>query len=208
MKEVWRMWLLVRLFYKNRMVLASQACKQDAKTKFNERIKELTIEEFQKTKHIELLKEDEKSKILEEVYNRVKADMEKYTDLYTESAFYEYNHEAQVNRSDLTDLFLQEKGVEPSLFSQKNEADKERNRINRLEFNSILESCIDPKNNYIGKCDEKVCLTPEGKKFGGLDGLFKALIIELGVIPSVLVTAFVVGSPWIIRLSSHISPWW
>lgn len=214
MKEIWNMWKLVRFFYNNRMVLASQACKDDSKDRFNKRISELVVEEFEK-REPELPTKEEKDKAFEGIYNKVRTDMDEYADMFIEGGFYSYNKEARVNRNDLAKLFLQEQKIEPNIFKIEDELKKEESRIARIGYNSIVDSCIDDKNGYIKKCNDdknKIYLSAEGKKFSGIDGLLKAEISELGVLRSfvlaVLGTLGVTNFDWIIKITAYVSPWW
>ena len=61
---------------------------------------------------------------------------------------------------------------ETNIFSVDNEEDKEQIRSLRIEFNSVLESCI--AGGYIKKDEKKIYLAPEGKKFASFGGLCKA----------------------------------
>lgn len=210
MKQIWEMWKIVTLFYKNRKSLASHACKEDFSSKFDERVRQIVIEKFKNDKD-SLPEGVDNDKLLEKIYKEVKDDMGKYKDSFVEGEFYSYHKEPRVNREDLVSLYLEKTGIEPNIFQIEDEEGKEKNRQLRLQFNSVVESCIDPENSFIKVCDEnlnKVYLTAKGKKFAGIDGLLKAWIIEFGVLSSVITTAIVVGFPWIVKLSEYLSPWW
>tara|TARA_B100000745_G_scaffold295726_1_gene240185 strand:+ start:3753 stop:4391 length:639 start_codon:yes stop_codon:yes gene_type:complete len=177
MKEVTQMWILVRLLYKNRFILAISATREDGDRRHKERIHELSMQELENLS-LEKLSATEQDEQIDNIVEKVKSELASVHDHFRDSYFYEYNKEARVKRHDLEELYLSRHVEETNIFSIEDEKDKDKIRFMRIEFNSILESCI--SNGYVDKDDKEIFLTNEGKKFASIGGLVRIYGREMG----------------------------
>ena len=209
------MWRMVRLLKKNRLALAIVASRKDSEHSFNRRVTEITIERFEERGGGKLQGE-EHEELLDSILADVRSDLEKIKPLLLEGVFYEYHREARVNRHDLEEMYLAAKLPETNIYSIDDEVERDKCRSMRIEYNSILQSCIDNIEPYIKEDEDdkaKVFLTVDGKKFAGIDGLLKAEIAEMGILWTIVVSvAFtVIGAVnlgLLKDITASVSPWW
>ena len=171
MKEETREWVLVRLLYKNRIILAISSTKEEFEDRFDKDRSKVAAKKFMKSS--EGVPENEHDELMRSIVDEVAEDFVSMKHRYLEEDFFKYHKEAQVKRSDLEELYLSKRVSETNVFSLETEEKKNELRILRIEFNSILESCIE--SGCIKKDeDKKIYLTDLGKKFAGIGGLLRA----------------------------------
>jgi Rps23 Pro-64 3,4-dihydroxylase Tpa1-like proline 4-hydroxylase len=217
MKEIWQMWLVINLFYKERISLAYEL----AREQIDNKIHDVTVKKVNERAILlaEEIGEEISDANLETLIAEAKEEsktLEKYLRFELSD---EYNKEALVKRDSFVDRFLLkhcndllERSREQSVDERCNNQELHQKKI---EINSIIRSCIDKEKPYL-KLDEEntehIYLTPEGKKFAGIDGLLKAEILELNVITSVIIaiigTAAATNFSWVVKITGYISPWW
>lgn len=208
-----KMWHLVRLLYENRIALAISACNEDSEEKYDERLKELALKRLEDMGGLSISQE-QRTDFIKKVLSDIEAEMGPLKHVFIEEGFREYNKEAHVKRADFKDLYLTSKGIEPNIYKIQVEEEKERNRTIAIEFDSVLESCIDASSGYIKLDDngKKIYLTALGKKFAAKDGLVKGLGNELSeilgswklVVLTVITTVGILKIGWFFTLITGV----
>lgn len=188
MKELWKMWKLVRFLENHKIPLALQLIEDTASSDVGKRTLKIVRDEVQK-------KEDELGRKLtdnelDDLIQENLSDRDEYKKFLIYRKSWRYNNEPTVDRDDLVNLYLShcEKGLiekHKDLEIDERVSDKEILQ-KKMDINSTLESCVsDNEKDYFIKKDSEdpshIRLTGKGKKFAGHYGLFKEFVKELGV---------------------------
>lgn len=182
MRQIWRMWLVVKLFFDNKEDLALELVNEDALFKKHTLIRDQYKDET--TKKGEELSESEVKNLIKENYK-----IEEYI-IYKKIR--NITAEPCIKRESLTLLYINKYySKDLNIIHDKSLESIERRKI-EVKINSDIQSCIDLENGFINASTSdqtRIYLTTKGKKFAAIDGLILELLIAAGKIRTLFVGA-------------------